>query len=297
MVALEHDSEHGCGLQQQLDAGHWADAAAIVHAFNSEFEPGTIQAYLGQPDQCDRYRRARPAAAAAAPALPVLSEPDSSIYEPAGNTVPWPGRPCNTIVSRPGLGPSKDLQALLRTQYGCRVLMIDEYLTSQICARCGQRKLKAYKPLDVKRAHALKRCSNCGILWNRDVNAALNIRLLTLCELRGMLRPPALRRPQRDAAAGGLFDESDAGSPQQPSPTSSSDDDLPLLQLHQRLKLRREPGARRGGSLSASGAWQAGQTGGVMAGDVVQVTERRAKRRRGMGEEGRINQIQRNSSI
>ena len=48
---------------------------------------------------------------------------------------------------------------------------------------------------DGKRPHAVRVCHHCHTVWNRDVNAARNMRGLLECQAAGQQRPPALRRP------------------------------------------------------------------------------------------------------
>jgi hypothetical protein len=65
--------------------------------------------------------------------------------------------------------PKKGLFIELRRRYR-NTRLVSEYLTSQVCSNCeGQ--------LDVTRHWGLKKCNTiCLTLWNRDVNAARNIR-------------------------------------------------------------------------------------------------------------------------
>lgn len=125
------------------------------------------------------------------------------------------GRPRQTVVafgaagfsaSSPGHATAgkKNIKRCLR-QCGVQVIDIDEYLTSQICSNCHQRKLAVcrYKRIEIKPniakteskedkveikmeddvksasrrvgVHGVRVCQNCHIVWNRDVNAARNI--------------------------------------------------------------------------------------------------------------------------
>ena len=89
--------------------------------------------------------------------------------------------------------PSKELRERLKQH--CKVVLIDEYLTSQICSHCHS-KLKAFKR-DGAEVHGIRVCPNqeCRITWNRDFNAAINMHHLLFNVLNGSSRPTALRRP------------------------------------------------------------------------------------------------------
>ena len=69
-----------------------------------------------------------------------------------------------------------------------RVVMISEYLTSQVCSNCSTR-LAQYRSVNTWRS---KRCPNelCKRKWNRDVNAAINmLRILFHARLFGVRHP------------------------------------------------------------------------------------------------------------
>ena len=70
-------------------------------------------------------------------------------------------------------GPVKQLMWELRKR--CRVKIIDEFRTSKICSKCEGLFCKP------QRFWALRTCRHmCLTLWNRDVNAARNIRNIFL---------------------------------------------------------------------------------------------------------------------
>jgi transposase len=66
--------------------------------------------------------------------------------------------------------------------------LVSEFRTSQICSKCTER-------LDQTRFWGLKKCNNtCLTLWDRDVNAARNIRHVFLHRNQHGLYPEAFRR-------------------------------------------------------------------------------------------------------
>ncbi|KAL9551813.1 hypothetical protein MBANPS3_004084 [Mucor bainieri] len=106
----------------------------------------------------------------------------------------------------------KGFRRLLRKN-GLNVLLIDEYLTSQVCPQCHQQTLEPFRrrrnPRPYRQGlvtvHGLLRCTNRfhpghGIdyeyrLFNRDTAAGLNmIRILVQQRANGQ-RPPDLARP------------------------------------------------------------------------------------------------------
>jgi transposase len=105
----------------------------------------------------------------------------------------------------------KGFRKVLRRR-GFKVYLVDEYKTSKTCYACKCptetfHTRESHKPKDVINketgekkiivVHGLLRCTSaneCGRLWNRDVNGALNIRLLALAAFSGQVRPAAYRR-------------------------------------------------------------------------------------------------------
>jgi len=107
-----------------------------------------------------------------------------------------------------GPGPVKAFKRRLRQH--CRVVEVDEYLTSQICSRCQERELEGLpcsQPAPgTSRLYALRRCLNerCrlssdsqrSVIWDRDVNAARNILHVFLYQNHHQgRRPTAFMRP------------------------------------------------------------------------------------------------------
>lgn len=101
--------------------------------------------------------------------------------------------------------PTKRLrQHLLQTSKlrtaNISVVMIDEYNTSKICSKCRHRMKNVEERPSFhghkERIHAVVKCDYCSTVWNRDVNAARNMRYLFIyMAMHGNERPEAFRRP------------------------------------------------------------------------------------------------------
>jgi hypothetical protein len=98
------------------------------------------------------------------------------------------------------------------------LIMLDEYLTSQICANCHQRTLEhvpATKGQAHPKIHAVLKCNSCRTVWNRDVMAAKNIRyIFRYMAEHNNRRPPMFCRPQN--VMDWLAKEEPAGSSERP---------------------------------------------------------------------------------
>ncbi|KAL1927275.1 hypothetical protein VTP01DRAFT_3904 [Rhizomucor pusillus] len=55
------------------------------------------------------------------------------------------------------------------------IVTIDKYRTSQVCHSCLARSLRNVTTEDSISHHGVLDCQNCGMLWNRDVNASKNM--------------------------------------------------------------------------------------------------------------------------
>jgi hypothetical protein len=95
-----------------------------------------------------------------------------------------------------------------RCQQKCKVVMIDEYRTSRVCSECGGnlKQMKGEKvpehdkaPQEWKRKSiwAVQVCQDCGMVWNRDRNASINILSIFHSLISTGERPAPFRRPAR----------------------------------------------------------------------------------------------------
>lgn len=83
----------------------------------------------------------------------------------------------------------------LKYVHKVKVIYIKEYNTSQVCSHCHNKEklVKVGSSLDpyddctreVAKPHFIRRCTSCRMIWNRDVNAAINIRELCRNEYLG----------------------------------------------------------------------------------------------------------------
>ena len=98
----------------------------------------------------------------------------------------------------------KGMRKVLRKR-GYKVFLVDEHKTSCTCHNCHGRTEKFLKCQSKKKkskgknitVHGLLRCQSlheCRTLWNRDVNGALNIRMLGLKAIHEEIRPGAFCR-------------------------------------------------------------------------------------------------------
>jgi putative transposase len=85
----------------------------------------------------------------------------------------------NTSILDAGWGQFQALCVAKAASAGRHVVLVDPYNTSQVCSGCGK---LVPKPLE-ERTH---RCPHCGLVIDRDHNAAINI-------LRAWKRPTTLR--------------------------------------------------------------------------------------------------------
>lgn len=89
-------------------------------------------------------------------------------------------------------------------QKRCKVVLIDEYLTSKVCSKCNKRTLKQMQgniyddkteEWHRKAIWAVQVCQDCAVVWNRDVNASRNMLAIFMSLNENGVRPPAFRRP------------------------------------------------------------------------------------------------------
>jgi len=76
-----------------------------------------------------------------------------------------------------------------------RVVLIDEYFTSQKCHACGGQ-------LEMNQATRMGDCAKCRKSWDRDMNAARNIRAVFNAQVAGLPRPAYLCRPAAEVIEG-----------------------------------------------------------------------------------------------
>ena len=67
-----------------------------------------------------------------------------------------------------------------KLQYKCAIkginfMVVDERYTSKACSKCGH----IHKDL---RGNKIYKCSNCGIVLDRDVNGCRGILIKTICQ-------------------------------------------------------------------------------------------------------------------
>lgn len=86
---------------------------------------------------------------------------------------------------------------------GYATLLVDEFRTSKCCSNCGcvnEQFLSIphprYHNVDDIMSWSILRCTSCGMIWNRDRNAANNIWRISRCEFDRVERPAHLRRPE-----------------------------------------------------------------------------------------------------
>ena len=115
-------------------------------------------------------------------------------------------------------------------QKRCKVVLIDEYLTSQVCSKCGKRNLRPMRYMkwveEAKEARshniwAVQVCRDCGTVWNRDVNASNNILAIFKSLNSNGERPPQFRRPTGTTGDGSASDTSSRTPPPEPPPAQA----------------------------------------------------------------------------
>jgi len=97
----------------------------------------------------------------------------------------------------PGIGLKRKLEKYFK------IITVDEFRTSKICSNCNRelekfmirKNPKPYKKGYVK-VHSLLRCKNviCNKLWDRDVNASINMVRIITNYIKNNSRPLALKR-------------------------------------------------------------------------------------------------------
>ena len=94
-------------------------------------------------------------------------------------------------------GPVKGVRTALRRRRGVEVVNVNEDYSSQLCSECHQKVEPMYGESGGEAIHSVRRCvtANCQrTLWNRDINAALNILHIFLYEAFYGERPEVFSR-------------------------------------------------------------------------------------------------------
>src|ERR1700729_2747416 len=96
------------------------------------------------------------------------------------------------------------LKSLSRRNVQVSTVIIDEYLTSQVCAECHRRTLVNLRERSKtsmssgaagQNIHAVLKCTSCNTVWNRDVMAAKNMRhIFVYMALNNNERPDPFKR-------------------------------------------------------------------------------------------------------
>jgi len=93
--------------------------------------------------------------------------------------------------------PTKAVIKALCPKYPTKVQLIDEYNTSRLCSKCHQELTYTNMKTKSKKQNVrVQYCRRCNQYWNRDVNAALNMRALYVYQRdNDGAQMPAFKRP------------------------------------------------------------------------------------------------------
>ena len=123
-----------------------------------------------------------------------------------------------TPISRKTCGPIQEIKFVLSKKKNVIMEEVDEYRSSKVCSCCnnvlsnmkakrttkrtqgdGSVKITTQKSKVHKILHCRRSSNNlggcCGASWDRDINAARNLLVLTQCQIFGIQRPIAFCRP------------------------------------------------------------------------------------------------------
>lgn len=103
-------------------------------------------------------------------------------------------------LSTPGIGLKNKLSKYFK------IITVDEYKTSKICSRCDKelekflirKNPRPYKE-EYKTVHSLLRCKNvdCNKLWDRDINASINMIRIIKSHIKNNNRLEILKRTKK----------------------------------------------------------------------------------------------------
>jgi ribosomal protein L37AE/L43A len=78
------------------------------------------------------------------------------------------------------------------------ILTVDECRTSKVCSSC---KNSALKVPSIVKGYGVLQCEKCGIVWNRDTNAAKNMLVIAQSTWSGNGHPPIYNPKPKNTSA------------------------------------------------------------------------------------------------
>jgi hypothetical protein len=128
-----------------------------------------------------------------------LHRPGRPQYNPTDCVIIWGDWSKREGWRHQGPVPNARYRKLFK-RAGFTVLLVNEYRTSITCNHSAYRPLRHCRQYANPRppfpnpgpdinAHGLLQCANCHMIWNRDVNASINIRNIGITHLQHGVRP------------------------------------------------------------------------------------------------------------